>query len=259
VRFPVLGNNNSSNGPVVELAASKVKDSDQHWSKIAFADDVDIGPKSGNVYFSDASDIRPCTNEGGTMKASILDALRGKKSGRLLRYNPNTNQVDILLDNIWFANGVAVDKDETFVLVVESFSARILKYNLEDQTLEMVEVLLPGIPDGVDCSSNTDKCYVALASKEPPAFALFRLPDVLSKFIRTFISILPPSLGPQPESYGGFAEIALDKNDNCWKVSRIVQDPNGEDMKLSTGVTEHDGRLYLGSLDTDYVGVYDLN
>lgn len=38
--------------PMVEIVASRVKINEQ-WSPICYANDVDIGPKTGNVYFTD--------------------------------------------------------------------------------------------------------------------------------------------------------------------------------------------------------------
>jgi len=45
--------------PVVELIASRVKLDDGSWSPIRYADDVDVGPRTGHVYFTDASNVRP--------------------------------------------------------------------------------------------------------------------------------------------------------------------------------------------------------
>ena len=39
----------------------------------------------------------------------------------------------------------------------------------------------------------------------------------------------------------------------------LIQDPTGKDIGALTGVTVHDNKLYLGSLENDFVGVYDLS
>jgi len=41
--------------PIVEIVANRVKTEDGTWSKILYADDVDIGPKTGCVYFTDGT------------------------------------------------------------------------------------------------------------------------------------------------------------------------------------------------------------
>lgn len=42
------------------------------------------------------------------------------------------------------------------------------------------------------------------------------------------------------------------------RILRTLQDPGGEVITLITAVTEHNGKLYLGSLHNDYIGVYTL-
>lgn len=46
-------NPSSNNDSKVELVASRVKGADGNWTRILYADDVAIGPKTGMVYFSD--------------------------------------------------------------------------------------------------------------------------------------------------------------------------------------------------------------
>ena len=109
--------------PVVELIASQVKLDDGSWSPIRYADDVDVGPRTGHVYFTDASNVTPDRDPatGGKtwdiMCTSILEGLRGSRTDRLLRYKPETGEVDVLATGAAFANGVpVVDVDETSVL-----------------------------------------------------------------------------------------------------------------------------------------------
>jgi len=56
--------------------------------------------------------------------------------------------------------------------------------------------------------------------------------------------------------YGGVLEINMESNTMQNRV-RCVQDPDGTDIGMLTGVTVHDDKLYLGSLRNDYIGVYD--
>ena len=75
------------------------------------------------------------------MYASKVDYIRGKRTGRLLQYDPETNEVTVLARNLFFANGVAVDKDETYVVQSETYAMRLSKYYLtgpKQGTLETV-------------------------------------------------------------------------------------------------------------------------
>lgn len=45
---------------------------------------------------------------------------QGEPSGRLLSYNPATGKTHVVAQEFWFANGVALSKDEDFIAVVET-------------------------------------------------------------------------------------------------------------------------------------------
>lgn len=46
--------------------------------------------------------------------------MQGAASGRLLSYNPKTRKTHVVAQGFWFANGVALSGDESFVAVVET-------------------------------------------------------------------------------------------------------------------------------------------
>ena len=52
----------------------------------------------------------------------------GDKTGRLLKYDPRTKKVTLLLRGLSFSNGVALNKDNDFVLVTETTAARVTRY-----------------------------------------------------------------------------------------------------------------------------------
>lgn len=257
----------SKPNPKVELIASSFQLDNGTWSKITFADDVDIGPKSGIVYFSDASDILPERNSKHKKQFDLaitfkMDVMRGKKSGRLLKYDPSTNKVTVLANDIWFANGVAVDEEEEFVMLSESSMFRILKYHLKGHKKGQLEVMvdnLPGFPDGADCTKE-QLCYSPLPSSIPPIFnILYKFSPSVDAWVRTLLMILPESLSPKHVPYGAVVEITQGNDTTPSQIKRLFQDPNGDHISFLTGVTEHGGKLYLGSLHNNFIGVLDLS
>ena len=78
------------------------------WS-IRFADAA-VEASDGTVYFSDA-----CTKFG--FDRWFLSFLEARPTGRLLKYDPRTGKASVALDNLSFANGVALPRDEAFVIV----------------------------------------------------------------------------------------------------------------------------------------------
>ena len=81
-------------------------------------DDLDIA-SDGMIYFSDASSVYNLENSGDDWNQA---------NGRLLSYNPITGQTSLLLDSLYFANGVALNHDESFVLVNETWRGHVRRY-----------------------------------------------------------------------------------------------------------------------------------
>lgn len=98
------------------------------YSSIAFgkedplnvADDLDVS-KGGIIYFSD---IGQRTVYGGDF---LVDGL-GDPTGRLIKYNPFTEETEVLLRGLRFANGVQLSQEEDFVAVNEMAMGRTWKY-----------------------------------------------------------------------------------------------------------------------------------
>ena len=245
----------------VELVASRVK-VDGMWSPILFCDDLVVGPKTGKIYFSDATDMAPDrigTNTWDVLYTAKMDLLRGSRTGRLLEFDPTTNQVKVLVSNLWFANGVAVDKDEKYIVISETCRGRVLKYSLMDGTTSVVIEKLTGYTDGADCNHETGLCYVPVPSSASPLVNfLFALPKPLDRFLRLLLMLLPRSMVPKLERYGGVYEFFPGDETRPAEVTKLLQDPKGSDIAALTGVTVHGNKVYLGSLHNKFIGVYDL-
>ena len=248
--------------PVVEIIASRFKLEDGSTSDVTYADDVDIGPRTGHVYFSDATDIKVdrdlASGLWDIMYPSKLEAIRGKKSGRILRYKPENGEVDVLASGVaLFANGVAVDAEESFVLFTSTFEGKVMKYHLTGEKEGQLETILTDFPaflDGIDCSFDNPLCFVAMPFYGNANLkALFAIPPPLSRLIRSILMVIPRTWTPEGKHYGGVAVVHPVEG----SIQRIYQDPTGSDISVITGVTEHNGKLYLGSLHNDFIGVLD--
>ncbi|CAB9525679.1 Adipocyte plasma membrane-associated protein [Seminavis robusta] len=273
VADPILGlfrirNFGESNQSNIEIVASQVVDNDK-ITPILFADDVDIGPKTGKIYFSDATDVAPDRLvrelDWDVMYASKVECIRGKRSGRLLEYNPETEQVTVLARGLWFTNGVAVDEEETFLIVSQTFAMRLSKYHLTGPQQGSLETLLDshqltGFTDGADLSWATSgptahKAYVAVPTPILPIMKVLQVtPHPVDQFVRGLLLLVPKWLAPPPVDYAGFVELDLKTGE-----VRTFQDANPTDLDFITGVFVQDDKVYLGSLHSNVVGVYDLS
>ncbi len=208
-----------------------------------FTDDLDIAA-DGTIYFTDAS------WKFGQPEYR-LDFLEHRPNGRLLAYEPATKTTRVVLDNLYFANGVAISPDQQFLVLAETAKYRLLRYWLSGERRGQVEPLienLPGFPDGV--STGQDGIFwVALFARRNPI--LDRL--LPQPFWRSMVLRLPRTFQPKPDHYG----FVLGINDRG-EVIRNFQDPAPTAFAPVTNVVEHGGRLYLGSLEDKGIGVFPL-
>jgi hypothetical protein len=95
-----------------------------------------------------ATEIYPQRSKDMTwdvMHAAKVEVLRGP-TGRLLQYDPSTDQVTVLARDLYFANGVAVAEDESYLVFVETFYSRVTKYYLTGEKKGTTEFVIDGYP-----------------------------------------------------------------------------------------------------------------
>ncbi len=202
---------------------------------ILYADDLDIA-SDGMIYFSDAS-IYPLTDK------LVTELMDGRPHGRLLAYDPKNKTTRVLLDGLYFANGVALSPDESFVLISESFAFRITRYWLtgknQGQTDFFIENL-PAVPDNIS-HNGRDTYWLALVSQRIPHLEMLMAHPFLRKVLMRLPSSWKPT--PTPTRYG----LVLGLN-QAGKVVYNLQEPTGKFVSVVTSVKEHDGMLYLGTI-----------
>mgnify|MGYP000277074511 CR=1 FL=1 len=209
-----------------------------------FTDDVDVD-SNGIAYFSDAS-----SKFGPAMHARD-DIMEHGGHGRLLRYDPATNQAEVLLDGLQFANGIALSQNEDFVLVTETGNYRIVRYWLKGDKAGTHDIFmdnLPGIPDGI--SANGDGTFW-LALFSPRNAMLDSLSD--KPLLRKVAFRLPEFLQPQPAHHA----FVLGLNEQG-QVTHNLQHNAPEAFAPITSVEQVGNTLYLGSLTASAFAAYVL-
>lgn len=237
----------NASSPIRILAAA----SDTDNAPILYCDDVAADEASGVVYFTDAMATAPHRKERdgrwNTLTLSIVDLMRsGRGTGRLLAHNLRTGGTVTLLGNLTFANGVAVGGGGDFVLVAETFNARILRHWVRGQKAGFTEVfaLLPAFVDGISAAS--DGGFWA-ACPAPADTLLVRIADALP-LLRSVVLALPESLWPHASPMGMVVKL-----DARGQIQYVLSDEGGKRVSFVTAVSEYDGVLYLGQLLGDSV------
>ena len=220
-------------GEIIELATMA------DGVPIRYANNLDVA-LDGKIYFTDSSTKFGAEEWGGTYKASLLDIIEHGAHGRLLVYDPSSGEVKTLLKGLNFPNGVAVSHDQTYILVNETGSYKIMRYWIDGLKRGQVEVFineLPSFPDNIS-RGLCGRFWVALISPRNPVL------DKLSgnPFMRKVVQRLPLFLKPKAASYGHI--IAIDGEGN---ILEDLQDPHGK-YPMNTSVIETKDYLYIGSL-----------
>lgn len=198
----------------------------------------------GSIYFSDSSQRFGLDEFKG-------DLLEHSCTGRLLRRSPE-GSVEVILDGLSFANGVALSEDESFVLVAETGAYSVTRLDLTGPSAGRRTVIienLPGMPDNMS-RGPSGIFWIAMPS------ARNRLLDLLlprPAALRKAVWAMPESLQP-------------DASRICWVIGldgegRVVRNLQGDGVHFHyvTGAREHEGRLYLGSLVEPGIAVADLS
>lgn len=215
-------------------------------SKIRFADDV-IEASDGSLYFSVAS-----TKFG--LHNWYLDVLEAKPHGQLLKFDPLSNETSILLDGLGFANGVAVSKDQDFLVVCETWKFRCLMYWLKGDKRGKTEIFvenLPGAPDNINLAPD-GSFWIALLQLTSDGMEFVHSSRAAKHLIATS--------GKLVELVNGVHKKATVVNVGTdGKIIKKLEDPNARVMSFVTSAVEFEDHLYLGSLQNNFVGKLPLN
>lgn len=211
--------------------------------RFRFTNDLDIGT-DGVIYFTDAS------SRFGPQEY-LFDLLEARPHGRLLAYDPSNRQTMVLLDGLYFANGVALSRNEDFLVVAETYRYRIQRYWLKGPRAGEAEIFvdtLPGFPDGI-ASDRAGTFWVALFTVRNPMMDRIH-PHA---WVKRALSKLPKAVWPKPKPYG--LVMALNEEG---RVTRSLHDENGDWVHEVTSVQPSGGDLFLGTLHGDRIARYPL-
>lgn len=197
----------------------------------------------GTIYFSDSS------AKYGIEKWKD-DFVQDTRTGRLLRLDTD-GTVTTLLTGLAFANGVALAADESYVAVAETGARDVVRHWLTGERAGSRDQLcgdLPGYPDNIARGSD-GLVWVTIASPTDPVVERLQRGPIR---LRKVVTKVPERLQPKPKQT--VRVQAYDDN------GRLVHDLDlpADGYHMVTGVREHDGRVWLGSLHEPAIAVYDL-
>lgn len=198
---------------------------------------------TGIVYFTDSS------RQFGyrRIKESVI---AHASDGRLLRYNPDTDRTTVLVDDLAFANGIALSSNEDKLYLNDMANYRILEVPLDgDRPVDATVFAgaLPGFPDNVNRGPR-GRLWVGLPT--PRNALLDRLAPY--PFLRGILLRLPDILRPAARRHGMI--LAFGPNGH---LRKNLQDSTGE-VAFTATAAPRAGTLYIGSYREPVLRKYDL-
>ncbi|KAK6922519.1 hypothetical protein RJ641_010823 [Dillenia turbinata] len=210
--------------------------------KFKLTDGVDVG-EDGMIYFTDATYKH-------NLSVHHFDMLEGRPHGRVLSYNPSTKETKVLLQDLFFANGLALSPDQTFFVFCETILRRCSKYNLRGHKKGSVEKFvenLPGFPDNIRYDGE-GQFWIAMFTETTTFWDLAWRYPFIRKTLAIAIKYIPI---PITEKNSGVMAVDMDGN----PVAHYF-DPKMS--AITTGV-KIGNYLYCGSIYHPYITRLDLS
>ncbi len=195
----------------------------------------------GSIYFTD-------TSTRWSIHEYVADLLEGRPTGRVFK-RTSDGSLEMILDGLHFANGVALDAAEDSLFIAETGTYRVHRHWLRGERAGRTELFLDnlaGFPDNLTFSEGI--LWVSMASPRQSMIDLM-LPR---PWMRKLSYKLPESLKPKPVRHG----IVLGYDTDGGLVHNL-QDTSGR-VSVTTSARYHDGRLFIGSLSEPHIAVYEL-
>lgn len=196
----------------------------------------------GTIWFSDSSAVF-------RLEQWREDLLARSRSGRLLRRTPD-GAVEVVLTGLDFANGVALLPGEQEVVVAESSARTLVRHRVADGpgVSDLLVGDLGAHPDNIALGSD-GLLWVTMTGRTD---AVVRAARRLPRRVQRMLVRVPERLQPLPppgvhvRAYDGEGRLVHDVRAEC------------EGMSMVTGVREHAGRVWLGSLRERAIAHLDL-
>lgn len=213
---------------------------------LLFPNDVDIA-NNNLIYFTNSSSKYKLSKKN--VRRLIFEL---KKDGGLYEYNPITQKVKTLIDSTYFANGIALSEDNSYIIMAETSKYRIIKYWLKGSKVGSSEVLidnLPGFPNGISRASDGN-FWVGFSTERNETLDKVHS----SKFKKKLIFSLPEFIQPKQAEFGLILKI-----NQKGQILKSLFDNSGKIVPEVGSVQEYKGFLYIGGDFIKQINYLDLS
>lgn len=213
-----------------------------HGQPFVFCNNAAVS-EDGGIWFSDSS-----TRFG--IEQWKDDFVQHTRTGRLLHLGVD-GTLEVVLDGLAFANGVALSSDESFVAVAETGARTVVRHWLSGERAGERDFLvedLPGYPDNIARGSD-GLVWVTIASPEDAVVERLHTSPL---WLRRVVTKVPEALQPKPQQ-----TVRVQAYDDSGTLVHDL-DLDASDYHMVTGVREHEGTVWMGSLHEAAVAMVEI-
>ncbi len=209
-----------------------------------FVDGMRVGD-DGMVYFSLAS-------AKYSMHDWLYDFLESSPNGMLLKYDPSTEELEVLADELYFPNGIVYHPSGEYLLFNETSRFRVMRYWLEGSEVGSIEVFadnMPGLTDGLAIDPANENILVSLSGRRSD-----QIDGLISQpgFLRNAFLKIPPALLGELDRYALFVVLSPEG-----EIIKSYHDPDGSVATVVTSTLAHEDKILVGSFEDPQVLVID--
>ncbi|XP_063444225.1 adipocyte plasma membrane-associated protein-like [Mytilus trossulus] len=217
-----------------------------------FLNGLDIDSE-GLIYFTDSSTKWDRRN----YRYEVMEL---RNTGRFLRYNPDTCELRLLLDNMYLPNGVAISADGSFIVISEMNICLLRRYYLKGPKAGQSDIFaenLPGYADNIKLNSHGN-FYVGLGAVRYEGISrLGPFLDLVGPYpnLKKFIAKVTPL---------ALFDVFIPKHsmileyDNNGNLVSSLHDPTAQVIPAAGEGFEHDNVLYIGNFKIPFIGKLKL-
>ncbi len=191
-----------------------------------FADHIVFSKDGSQLYLSDASTKYPLNGTGVTD-----DFWEGRPYGRLVKIDMATRKTTVLATGLYFANGLALSKDEKTLFFSETAACRLSKLDLDTLRVSLFMGTHP-----IDNLTPTEDGFfwASVVAKRDPSVDFIMASAVLRRLMRK----LPL---PVPRYSAGL--LFSEKGE----IVRAFEDAKGTLLDRTSVYASYRNRVYVGS------------
>ncbi|CAD6200215.1 unnamed protein product [Caenorhabditis auriculariae] len=215
-----------------------------------FLNDIDV-LNNDEIVFSDSSYKHD-------RRHFMLALLEQSSNGRIIHYKLSTRKATVLLENLYFPNGVQLFADKKSLLFAECGMARIKRLWLDSKKVEIFAANLPGMPDNIRLDKEGFFWVGLAAVRQSKASSLFDVLGPLPGIRQFLIDIVPARLWKPMLSMFKKPHALVVALDQKGEVVRSLHDTTGKFVEDVSQATPWQNSLYLGSFHSPYIAKINL-